>query len=122
MDIFGHFWPFLSYHAESKLLTPEADKPGLHTDTLVKHLKAVAELCVHDHALARFHPIRSIGCAMTGDNLVFLLQTVPQAMRPRHFVDTLLLFAIPALCSCADALSKRIARRGPISLRRCLST
>ena len=71
----GQFWPFLIYQAETKLLIPEKEKPGLHTDILVKRLKAVIELCVHDHALARFHPIRPMGEKMSGDNLVFLMQT-----------------------------------------------
>ena len=71
----AQFWPFLQYNSESRLLVPEKDKPGLHTDNLVRHLKAIMELCVHDHALARFHPIRPMGEKMAGDNLVFLLQT-----------------------------------------------
>ena len=75
LSLDGHFWPFLSYQADTKLLVPEKDKPGLHTDNLVKHLKGVIELCVVDHALARFHPIRPMGDKMSGDNLVFLLQT-----------------------------------------------
>ena len=81
----GRFWPFLSYHSESKLLLPDKDNPGLHTDTLTRHLKAVIKYCVEDHALGRFHPIRPMGEAMTKNNLVFLLQTGA------------------ALCSSADA-------------------
>ena len=67
----AQFWPFLQYNSSSKLLVPETSKPGLHRDDLFKHLKAIIELCVHDHALGRFHPIRPMGDQMSGDNLVF---------------------------------------------------
>ena len=49
----GRFWPFLSYHVESKLLLPDKDKPGLDTETLTRHLQAVIKYCVEDHALGR---------------------------------------------------------------------
>ena len=102
----AQFWPFLQYNAESKLLVPETAKPDLHTDALVKHLKAIIELCVHDHALARFHPIRPApwGRRWLGTTLSFFSKPALPRTEQERSVVTLLPFATPARCSCAAVL------------------
>ena len=114
----AQFWPFLQYNADSKLLVPEKEKPGLHTDALVKHLKAVIELCVHDHALARFHPIRPMGETMAGDNLVLLPQTGSTTDGARtlcgHFA-ALCHSSVMQLCGCS--LKKNCAQRSNLAVQ-----
>ena len=70
-----NFWPVLAWDADSKKLVPVKTLPGLTTSVLVEHLKAVIRRCAGDHALARFHPVRPISDSMTGESVVFLLQT-----------------------------------------------
>ena len=70
-----NFWPVLTWDADSKKLVPVKSLPGLATPVLVDRLKAVIRRCTGDHALARFHPVRPISDSMTGESVVFLLQT-----------------------------------------------
>ena len=69
-----NFWPVLAWDGEQKKLLPVKSSPGLPTAVLVDHLKAVIRHCTGDYALSRFHPVRPISDAMTGESVVFLLQ------------------------------------------------
>ena len=69
------FFPYLRYNQETKKHEPEKTRPGLPVQVLREHISEVAKYIPAPGALARYHPIRPLTASMTGDSLVFLLQT-----------------------------------------------
>ena len=68
------FWPYLRYNLERKKLDPIVDAPGLPTNVLKYHIKALVRHVGEDNATMRFHPIRPLVEHMTGDTIMFLIQ------------------------------------------------
>ena len=69
------FFPYLRYNQETKKHEPEKSRPGIPTHVLREHIAEVAKHIPATDALVRFHPIRPLTSKMSGESLVFLVQT-----------------------------------------------
>ena len=69
------FFPYLRYNQDTKRHEPEKTRPGIPVAVLKEHIAEIAKQIPATGALARYHPIRPLTSNMSGESLVFLLQT-----------------------------------------------
>ena len=76
----SRFWPYSKYNIEAKKLESLGDHPGLPTEVMKDHVKALIRHAGEgDNAIMRFHPVRPLVEHMSGDTLLFLLQAGSQS-------------------------------------------